>query len=331
MTTFEKLMAIVLVVGLVVSLQGCGGGGDDTGTTTTTTTIGLGNTISGIASRNTHLSDLVNALSKADLVDTLAGTGPFTVFAPTNEAFGKVPSATLTYLLANTNTTPLTQVLEYHVASGDLLSTKLSNGEKIKTLEGLSVTVSVEGSTVKINDATVTQANINASNGVVHVIDSVLIPSNLYLPTIPVLATGDSDLSTLVQALTAADLVTTLEAAGPFTVFAPTNKAFSALPAGVLSALIKPENKDKLVEVLKYHVASGEVLSTDLKNGEQITTLEGQSVNVTIDGTSVKVNDASVTQANVLATNGVVHIIDAVLLPPGFVPPTAEKSELIQV
>lgn len=324
-------MAVVLVVGLVVSLQGCGGGGDDTGTTTTTTTIGLGNTISGIASRNTHLSDLVNALSKADLVGTLAGTGPFTVFAPTNEAFGKVPNATLTYLLANTNTTPLTQVLEYHVASGDLLSTQLSNGEKIKTLEGLSVTVSVEGSTVKINDATVTQANIKASNGVVHVIDSVLIPSNLYLPTIPVLATGNSDLGTLVQALTAADLVTTLEAAGPFTVFAPTNKAFSALPAGVLSALIKPENKDKLVEVLKYHVASGEVLSSDLENGEHITTLEGQSVTVTIDGTGVKVNGASVTQANVLATNGVVHIIDAVLLPPGFVPPTAEKSELIQV
>jgi uncharacterized surface protein with fasciclin (FAS1) repeats len=332
MTALEKLMAVALVVGLSVNLQGCGsGGGDDNGTTTTTTTIALGNTISGIASRDTHLSDLVSALSKADLVDTLAGTGPFTVFAPTNEAFGKVPNATLTYLLANSNTTPLTQVLKYHVVSGDFPSTKLSNGENIKTLEGLDVTVDIAGSTVKINDATVTEPNVQASNGVVHVIDSVLIPSNLYLPTIPVLAAGDSDLGTLVKALEAADLVATLEAAGPFTVFAPTNKAFAALPANILTALLKPENKKQLVDVLTYHVASGEVLSTDLSNGEQITTLGGHKVNITIDGTSVKVNSASVTQANVLAINGVVHIIDAVLIPPGFVPPMVEKSQMIQV
>jgi len=288
-------------------------------------------TISGIASGNTNLSDLVKALSNADLVNTLAGTGPFTVFAPTNKAFGKVPNATLTYLLDSKNKTPLTQVLEYHVASGDYPSTRLSNGEKIKTLEGLSVNVATEGNTVKINDATVTEPSIQASNGVVHLIDSVLIPSNLYLPTIPVLATGDQDLSTLVKALTAADLVTPLEAAGPFTVFAPTNEAFAALPAGVLTALIKPENKDKLVEVLKYHVASGEVLSADLENGEQIETLEKQKVNITIDAAGVQVNTANVTMANVLATNGVVHIIDAVLLPPGFVPPTAEKATLIHV
>merc|ERR1712176_256392 len=146
--------------------------------TTTTTTMPVGNTISGIASGNTNLSNLVKALSNADLVNTLAGTGPFTVFAPTNKAFGKVPNATLTYLLDSKNKTPLTQVLEYHVASGDYPSTRLSNGEKIKTLEGLSVNVATEGNTVKINDATVTEPSIQASNGVVHLIDSVLIPSN---------------------------------------------------------------------------------------------------------------------------------------------------------
>lgn len=328
MVASGKLMAVASVVGLAVYLQGCGGGGETT-TVTTTTTFTLGNTIPGIASGNKDLSTLVTALSKADLVDTLAGTGPFTVFAPTNDAFGMVPKATLTYLLANK--TALTQVLEYHVAHGDVKSTDLKNGEQIKTLEGLNVTVSIQGTTVKINDATVAQANIAASNGVVHIIDSVLIPTNLYTPTIPVLAKGVSDLSTLVTALAAADLVTALEAAGPFTVFAPTNKAFDNLPAGVLTNLLKPENKNKLADVLKYHVASGEVLSADLKNGEQIATLEGQKVNVTIDGSSVKVNTASVTQADVLATNGAVHVIDAVLLPPGFVPPTAEKVERIHV
>merc|ERR1712048_575631 len=291
-----------------------------TTTTVTTTTAGLGNTVSGIASRTKDLSTLVSALEAADLVTTLSDTGPFTVFAPTNEAFAKVPNATLTYLLGNK--TALTEVLKYHVAAGDLKSTNLKNGEQITTLEGKNVTVAITGTTVKINDATVTTANVNATNGVVHIIDAVLLPPGLVLPTIPELAEGVKDLSTLVTALGKADLVTALSASGPFTVFAPTNDAFNGLPAGVLDALLKPENKDKLVEVLKYHVASGEVLSTDLENGEQIETLEKQKVNITIDAAGVKVNTANVTMANVLATNGVVHIIDAVLLPPGFVPPT---------
>jgi len=320
---------VVALCGLTTLLQGCGGGGGDD---TTTTTTGIGpNTIPGIAEKTSDLSTLVTALQAAGLVDTLAGSGPFTVFAPTNEAFAAVPAAELKYLL--NNKTALTEVLEYHVASGKVLSTDLTDGEKIKTLEGEDVTVTItnntNGTTVKIDDATVQTANVEASNGVVHIIDKVMIPPGFTAPTIPELAAA-ANLSTLVAAITAAKLGATLSGAGPFTVFAPTNDAFTALPAGVLTALLKPENIKDLVTVLEYHVASGEVLSTDLKNGEQIKTLEGQDVNVTIAGSDVSINDAKVTKANVFAVNGVVHVINAVLLPPGFTPPS-DQSKMVLV
>merc|ERR1712194_785178 len=209
----------------------------------------------------------------------------------------------------------------------------LSNGEEIPTLQGENVTVTITSTTnetsVKIDNATVTTANMEASNGVVHIIDQVMIPPGFTAPTIPESAAA-ANLSTLVAAITAAKLGPTLSGAGPFTVFAPTNDAFTALPAGVLTGLLKPENIKDLVTVLEYHVASGEVVSTDLKNGEQIKTLEGQDVNVTIAGSDVSINDAKVTKANVFAVNGVVHVIDAVLLPPGFTPPP-DQSKMVLV
>jgi len=321
---------IVGIVGVSMLLQACGSGASDS-TTTTTTAIGP-DTISGIALKTSDLSTLVTALQTAGLVDTLAGSGPFTVFAPTNEAFAAVPAAELKYLLSNK--TALTEVLEYHVVAGKIESTALTNGEKIKTLEGEDVTVTIDGTTVKIDNAMVTTANVNAANGVVHIIDKVLIPPGFTAPTIPELAAA-ANLSTLVAAVTAANLGATLSGAGPFTVFAPTNEAFAALPAGVLTALLKPENIQDLAKVLTYHVASGEVLSTDLKNGEQIKTLEGQDVNVTISGSDDSINTAKVIKPNMLAVNGVVHVINGVLIPPGFTPPSAHSitgaSEMLLV
>lgn len=133
-------------------------------------------------------------------------------------------------------------------------------------------------------------------------------------------AIATPDLSTLVTALKAAGLVETLQGPGPFTVFAPTNDAFAALPEGVLDKLVKPENKDALTKVLTYHVLSGNVPSSDVKEGT-VTTLEGSDIKITtVDG--VGVNDAKVVMADVKADNGVVHVIDAVLLPPGFDPAT---------
>ncbi|MFP4092207.1 MAG: fasciclin domain-containing protein [Cyclobacteriaceae bacterium] len=130
------------------------------------------------------------------------------------------------------------------------------------------------------------------------------------------LAQSQANLSTLVQAVQAADLVSTLQGEGPFTVFAPTNEAFEALPEGTLENLLKPENKDQLAAILKYHVVSGEVMSTDLSDGMTPETVEGSQLDVSIDGNSVKINDASVVNPNVEASNGVVHVVDKVMLPP---------------
>lgn len=129
------------------------------------------------------------------------------------------------------------------------------------------------------------------------------------------LAVATPELSTLVAALKAGDLVETLSGSGPFTVFAPTNEAFDKLPSSTLNHLLKPENKGELVNILTYHVASGRVLSTDLRNGERIQTLQGDNVRVRVGEGEVHINHAKVVQADVVASNGVVHLIDHVLLP----------------
>lgn len=130
------------------------------------------------------------------------------------------------------------------------------------------------------------------------------------------LAQATDDLSTLVSAVVAADLAETLSGDGPFTVFAPTNEAFAALPAGTLDDLLKPENKDQLTDILTFHVVAGDVMSSDLQDGQKVTTVQGDQLTVTIkdDGT-VMIGDATVVTADVDASNGVVHVIDTVLLP----------------
>ena len=133
--------------------------------------------------------------------------------------------------------------------------------------------------------------------------------------TIVDVASGAGNFNTLVAAVTAADLVETLSGTGPFTVFAPTDEAFAALPAGVLDALLLPENKEILVKILTYHVVSGMVMAADITDGD-VATVEGSNV-MLVTTSGVKVNDANVVSADVPASNGVIHAIDAVILPPG--------------
>jgi uncharacterized surface protein with fasciclin (FAS1) repeats len=132
--------------------------------------------------------------------------------------------------------------------------------------------------------------------------------------TIVEVAASNPDFETLVAAVTAAGLAETLSGEGPFTVFAPTDEAFDALPEGVLDALLLPENKDALTSILTYHVVSGEVMAADVTAGD-VPTVEGSTIAITTDG-GVKVNDATVTATDVDASNGVIHVIDAVLVPP---------------
>lgn len=141
-------------------------------------------------------------------------------------------------------------------------------------------------------------------------------PAETSAPDIVALASETESLSTLVTAVQAADLVSTLQGEGPFTVFAPTNDAFAALPEGTLDNLLKPENKQQLVDILTYHVVSGAVRSSDLSDGMTAPTVNGAPITVSIQEGRVMINDAMVVTPDVEASNGVVHIIDEVIMPP---------------
>merc|ERR1712166_697838 len=279
-------------------------------------------TIVDLAVATPDLSTLVAALKAGGLVSTLEGKGPFTVFAPTNEAFAKLPPLYLKLLLDPKNVKTLQKLLTYHVVAGVAAFSKdLTDGEKIKTVEGQSVVAHVSAAGVMINGATVQTADIAASNGVIHIIDKVLSlpPAPAPVPTknIVELASSVADLSTLVTALVAGKLTTALSGKGPFTVFAPTNEAFAKLPKATLAHLLEPENIKELQLVLEYHVIPGAAIhAADLKSFQTAKTLEGQAVTIVKRNGDILVDKSKVITADVDATNGVVHIIDAVLIPP---------------
>merc|ERR1711865_721722 len=269
-----------------------------------------------------------------DLVDTLSSPGPFTVFAPTNEGFDALPAGTLDSLLKPENKAQLVDILTYHVLPAKVLAKDLDLFQAVKTVEGKNLHVQKWGGEVRVGSSLeskdlkkVTAADNLASNGVVHIIDGVMIPpSNLQAtakPNIVELAESVKDLSILVSAVVAADLADTLSSPGPFTVFAPTNEGFAALPAGVVDSLMKPENKAQLADILTYHVLPSKVLAGDLDLFQAVKTVEGKNLHVQKWGGAVRVGSSleskdlkSVTAADNLASNGVVHIIDGVMLPP---------------
>lgn len=258
-----------------------------------------------IAAGDPNFSTLVTALESTGLDTTLAGAGPFTVFAPTNDAFDDLDPDLLSALLADTDA--LTQVLLYHVLSGEFLSGALSDGTFL-TVQGNVIEVSlVDG--VSVNDASVVIPDIEASNGVIHVIDEVLIP-----PTIVDIALGiDGEFETLAAALGAADLVDTLQGLGPFTVFAPTDAAFDNLPAGVLDELLA--DPEALSQVLLYHVVAGRVFSTDLVPGT-IETIHGAGAVISEADSDFFIDAARIIEVDIQGLNGVIHVIDEVILPP---------------
>merc|ERR1719469_1384496 len=372
------------------------------------------------------LSTLVTAVVAAGLVETLSSAGPFTVFAPSNEGFAALPAGTVESLLKPENKATLVDILTYHVLPMQATAADVEqigtpsvarNYGLTSTVEGLPLRVVAANGKISVGSTTeelrtVIAADNFASNGVVHIIDGVLvgsfeseksirltsetrtfdvkdgkcyqlsvvsesdqlndqriicepngdayilqykssdgscyneivgshgrrdyyykgssISSNLKFDCSPAvefsivdLAESDSDLSTLVAAVVAGDLVDTLSSAGPFTVFAPTNDGFAALGSATLDTLMKPENKAQLVDILTYHVVSGKVLSTDLTSFQEVKTVEGKKLHITVFGGVVKVGASlaskdlkTVTAADNLASNGVVHIINGVMLPP---------------
>lgn len=256
------------------------------------------------------------AVGAAGLVDALSGDGPFTVFAPTDDAFTALTEAldvTVDELLAYPL---LPAVLQYHVVGAEAYSADLSDGQEIETLLGEDVTVSITADGVFINDAQVIVVDIAADNGVVHVIDAVLMPELEEETTVVDIIVNSEDHTLLEAAVGAAGLVEALSGEGPFTVFAPTDAAIVALTEALdITAddlLALPE----LADILKYHVVGAEAYAADLTDGQSIETLQGSNVTVSITADGVFINDAQVTVADLEADNGVVHVINAVLLPP---------------
>ena len=268
------------------------------------------------------------AVIAAELADDLSGPGPFTVFAPTDAAFAALPAGVVDELLVDP-TGDLAQILLYHVVSGAALSTSLTDGQTITTLQGEDITVTIGMNGVMVNNATVVVADIVADNGVVHVIDAVMLPpAPEPTNTILDIVVNSADHDTLEAAVIAAGLAETLSGDGPYTVFAPTDAAFAALPAGTIEALLA--NTGELMNILLYHAASGTVLSTDLTNGQTIPTLTFfPPLVVTMDTNGVFINNAMVTVADIIADNGVVHVIDAVLLPQQ--PNSVSNTEMVKL
>lgn len=264
-----------------------------------------------------RFTTLVAAVTAAELVDTLKGEGPFTVFAPTDDAFAKLPAGTVEELVKPENKQKLTDILLYHVVSGKVMAADVAGITSATTVLGKDVAVKVDMGNVYVNDAKVIITDIETSNGVIHVIDTVLLPpAEEAKQTIVDIAVADGRFTTLVAALQAAGLVETLSGEGPFTVFAPTDDAFAKLPAGTVESLLKPENLEQLKNILLYHVVSGKVLAADVVGLTSAPTVLGQDVTITVKDGNVYLNDTvQVIITDIEASNGVIHVIDAVLLP----------------
>ena len=397
------------------------------------------NSIFAVADSSKSFNVLTGLLRLTNLDEVLKG-GSYTVFAPTDTAFASLPPETFRALLKPENRQTLIEILKYHVVAGDMTSSSLKSGA-FKTVEGANVDVNVGSSGVTVGGATVTQADIKASNGVIHVIDKVIVPSAIATTVTSMLgpnaltprslsaltssssttissrstsmstgsgsstmspsstsmstgsgstrmssgsssmssgsnsmrmSSGSSSMSSgsgsttmgngstsmssgsgsttmgsgsgsssttmnssstsansnlvavaasnnsfkiLTAALKATGLDQTLASGGPYTIFAPTDEAFDALPEGVVEELLKPENRDTLIKILTYHVVQGEKSSSTLQSGET-ETLEGASVQVNVSSSGVMVNDAKVLQPDIQASNGIIHVIDKVILPP---------------
>jgi uncharacterized surface protein with fasciclin (FAS1) repeats len=255
---------------------------------------------------------LAAALQAGELVEALQGEGPFTVFAPTDEAFAKLPKNQLADLLKPENKALLQSILTYHVVPGNMPAKAVVASKNATTLNGQRIDFNVTDGGVTVDGANVVKTDIECSNGVIHVIDSIILPSTMDVVETAVAA---GSFKTLAAALSAAHLVEALQGNGPFTVFAPTDEAFAALPKGTVESLLEPQNREKLSAILTFHVIPGRVYSETVAAGHEFKTLQGKSFKTRMQDEAVFVNGARVVKADIETSNGVIHVIDSVLLP----------------
>ncbi|BAL98706.1 MULTISPECIES: fasciclin domain-containing protein [Caldilinea] len=349
-TILQALVVLALILGLV-PLRTFAQGGISEKPDVVETAVAAGN-----------FTILVELIQAAELVDVLKGEGPFTVFAPTDEAFAAVPAEILTALAEDPEM--LRSVLLYHVVPGRLVAALISDGKEVETAQGESVRFSFADGVKKVNEATIVARDIQASNGVIHAIDSVILPPSVAAALSDLLPAGAAEaaatpepteeaaeetaveaaatpeatpepveeaaeeladivdtavaagqFTTLAAALTEAGLVDALRGPGPFTVFAPTDDAFAALPQETLDAVLA-DPQGLLTQILLYHVVAGKVMAADLVDGQELATLQGAPLTISLSDEGAMVNDATIIATDIEASNGVIHVIDAVLVPP---------------
>jgi transforming growth factor-beta-induced protein len=269
-------------------------------------------TVTEYAISDKNFSILVQALTKANLADVLNGAGSFTVFAPTNDAFNALFAQLGVSGIEDLSAAALTPILLYHVLGAEEKSSMLTSGyyPTLSPAQGNFSTLYIStASGVTVNkDAKVTLADVDVKNGVIHAIDKVLLP-----PTVVDAAIANGNFTILVQAVVKAGLAETLKGAGPFTVFAPTDAAFQALFTQLGVSGIADLTAEQLAPILKYHVVSGNVRSSQLTAGNVIT-LNG-TIAVTLSPTPAINGTSNIIATDVQASNGVIHVIDKVLLP----------------
>lgn len=256
---------------------------------------------------------LAAALESADLAEALKGKGPFTVFAPNDEAFAKLPKGTVESLLKPESKGALIDILKYHVVAGAVRSGQVVKISNATTLNGQRVEIAAKNGVVTIDGAKVVTVDIECSNGIIHVIDSVILPSS---KNIAATASQAGQFKTLLAAAKAAKLVDALSGDKPLTVFAPTDEAFARLPNGTVESLLKPENREQLKQILLYHVVEGRVYSEQALKQDEAETLEGASLQISSRKGGAFINESKLTALDVEASNGVIHVIDRVLMPP---------------
>ena len=304
----RQIKHIFASLSVVAFATACGGGSSDPD-------------VVQLAQSNSDLSILVEAVDAAGLSATLKQAGPYTVLAPTNAAFAALLTelgVTKAQLLADKPL--LTAVLTYHVLPATVRKADIPLGRAVTTVQGGIFKVDTVGTALRITDgrnrtANITATDLRASNGVVHVIDKVILPAN---KNIVQTAQSLPDFSILVEAVVAADLQGTLSGTGPFTVFAPTNAAFAALLAELgISKEALLANKALLTKVLTYHVVPSRVLKANVPIGTPITTVQGEpfSISASLAISDQRGRSANIVATDVLTSNGVIHVLDKVILP----------------
>ena len=279
----------------------------------------FGDDIVQTASKAGKFKTLIAAAKAAGLVETLTGHKQLTVFAPTDEAFAKLPKGTVESLLKPENKSKLIDILTFHVVPGRVSAKDAFKLDFAGTANGQRIEIERNEGVLTFNGSGLVATDIQCDNGVIHIIDTVMLPE---MDRIPATASNAKNFKTLLTAVKAAGLAGVLNGDGPFTVFAPTDEAFAKLPEGTIESLLKPENKQQLIDILKYHVVAGRVFSDQAIDAGRAKTLLGKEVNITVSASGFKINNSKLVATDVETANGVIHVIDSVLLPP-----TINRSE----